>query len=450
MNVAVIGLGKLGASMVAGFASKGISVIGYDINPRNVEALKLRKSPVEETDLQKYLDLYGTNISATHNLDEAVSQSDVSFVIVPTPSLPDRSFDLTYIRNSCEQLGTALANNNKYHVVVITSTVLPGATRNVLIPALEKASGKKVGVDFGVCYNPEFIALGSVIRDFLNPDFYLVGEFDRRSGDVLTAVHARVSDNGARCKRLTIENAELAKISINSYVTLKISFANMLAGYCEKIEGGDIDSVTDALGMDSRIGPKYLKGGLGFAGPCFPRDNSALSQLGDKLGVNSGLLLENDRYNDQHTKLQLEKIRKKIDEVSHIAVFGLAYKPMSYITEKAPGIEFAENIAQRGISLAIHDPLSGLMETCQEGGKLTKFVVSCASDALRPGCLVLLNHPTAEYIDVLKTFASNNEITIVDFWRAFKGDFGKAIVIRMGTDDGSGRANLINVYFAEK
>jgi UDPglucose 6-dehydrogenase len=446
MKVAVIGVGKLGASMVAGFASKGIGVIGYDINPFNVDALKAGRAPVEETDLQKYLDLYGNNVSATHYLEEAVSRAEVSFVIVPTPSLADNSFDLTYIRDACDQIGAALSKIDKYHVVVITSTVLPGATRNVLIPALENASGKKAGLDFGVCYNPEFIALGSVIRDFLNPDFYLVGEFDRRSGDALTAVHAKVSNNGARCKRLTIENAELAKISINSYVTLKISFANMLAGYCEKIEGGDIDSVTEALGMDSRIGPKYLKGGLGFAGPCFPRDNSALSQLGNKLGVYSGLLVENDRYNDQHTKLQLEKFEKKIDQASHITVLGLAYKPMSYITEKAPGIEFASSIARRGISLALHDPLSGLIEACQQGGRLNKFVVGRASDALRPGCLVILNHPTLEYIKILRTFASTTEITIVDFWRACNGDFGRATVVRMGTDDGTGRRNLAGVY----
>jgi UDPglucose 6-dehydrogenase len=446
MKVAVIGLGKLGASMVAGFASKGISVIGYDINPINVDALKLCKAPVEETDLQKYLDLYGKNVSATHDLAEAVSSTDVSFVIVPTPSLVDKSFDLTYIRNSCEQIGSALSKSDNYHVVVITSTVLPGATRNVLIPTLEKASGKRAGHDFGVCYNPEFIALGSVIRDFLNPDFYLVGEFDRRAGDVLSAVHARVSDNGARCKRLTIENAELAKISINSYVTLKISFANMLAGYCEKIEGGDIDSVTDALGMDSRIGPKYLKGGLGFAGPCFPRDNSALSQLGDKLGVYAGLLVENDRYNDQHTKLQLKKIEKNINEASHITVFGLAYKPMSYITEKAPGIEFAENIARKGISLSIHDPLSEHIDECQQGGQLNKFVVSSAFEALRPGCLVILNHPTPEYINVLRSFASKAEFTIIDFWRACNGEFGRAKVVRMGADDGTGQRNLSGVY----
>jgi UDPglucose 6-dehydrogenase len=446
MNVAVIGLGKLGASMVAGFASKGIRVMGYDINPLNVDALKSCRAPVEETDLQRYLDLYCNNISATHDLEEAVELSEVSFVIVPTPSLPDSSFDLSYIRNSCEQIGAALTKTNKYHVVVITSTVLPGTTRNVLIPALEKASGKRAGLDFGVCYNPEFIALGSVIRDFLNPDFYLVGEFDRRSGDVLSAVHVRVSDNNAYCKRLTLENAELAKIGINSYVTLKISFANMLAGYCERIEGGDIDSVTDAMGMDSRIGPKYLKGGLGFAGPCFPRDNSALSQLGDRLGVYSGLLVENDRYNDLHLQLQLQKIENRIDRASHIAVFGLAYKPLSHITEKAPGLEFALRIAMRRLSLAVHDPLSEYMEACQEGGVLSQYVVSRSSEALRPGCLVILTHPTPEYIEVLRAFSSTNELTIVDFWRACNLSFGRANVVRVGSDDGTGRRNLIEIY----
>ena len=449
MNVAVIGLGKLGASMVAGFASKDIKVIGYDINPKNVDALKLGKAPVEETDLQKYIDKYGENIDGTHDLDVAIAQTDISFVIVPTPSLPDSSFDLTYIQKSCEQIGEALSKTDRYHVVVITSTVLPGSTRNVLIPSLEKASGKRAGRDFGVCYNPEFIALGSVIRDFLNPDFYLVGEYDYRAGDVLAAVHGRVSNNSAPCKRLTIENAELAKISINSYVTMKISFANMLAGFCEKIEGGDIDSVTQALGMDSRIGAKYLKGGLGFAGPCFPRDNSALSQLGDKLGVYSGLLVENDKYNDLHAEVQLSKIKEQIDLTKHVAILGLAYKPLSYITEKAPGVDFARSIIATGKSLSLHDPLSTHMPICAPGGLLHEHVTESVSEALKPGCLVLLTHPTPDYIKTVKNFAMENECVVIDFWRACGPELGKGKLISMGMDDGTGHQNLSTVYTQE-
>src|SRR6185437_6603583 len=152
----------------------------------------------------------------------------------------------------------------------------PGATGGPIRAALEDASGKRAGTDFGLCYSPEFIALGSVIRDFLNPDFYLVGEFDQRSGDALDEVNRKICVRDPVVHRMSIENAEIAKIALNSYVTMKISFANTLADLCERIPGGDVDVVTDAIGSDARIGRKYLTGGLGFAGPCFPRDNVAL------------------------------------------------------------------------------------------------------------------------------------------------------------------------------
>lgn len=444
MRINVIGLGKLGASMVAGFASKGISVTGYDINPDNVNKLASGKSPIEETDLQLYLDKYMHNISATNDLEKAISSTDASFIIVPTPSLTDGSFDLSYIVRSCEQIGLALSKIDKFHLVVVTSTVLPGSTRNLLIPTLEKASGKKAGVDFGVCYNPEFIALGSVIRDFLNPDFYLVGELDKRSGDALAMIHKRVSDNLAPVKRLTIENAELAKIAINSYVTMKISFANMLAGYCDNIEGGDVDSVTDALGMDSRIGKKYLKGGLGFAGPCFPRDNAALAQLGDKIGVYSGLLRENDRFNSQLIEQRLVELKHHIENANQIAILGLSYKPLSHITEKSSGLEFARALKERGFNIKIHDPLSEFMNLDEIG--LDKFVCKNVEDTLCAGALVLLTHPTELYTKELRKFSENNEIMIIDFWRAIDLEFGIAKVRQIGIDNGSGREKLSKIY----
>jgi Predicted UDP-glucose 6-dehydrogenase len=157
--------------------------------------------------------------------------------------------------------------------------VLPGATRNGLLPVLEQASGKKCGPDFGLCYSPEFIALGTVIRDFLNPDLYLIGQFDARSGAALEDVNRSVCQKDPAVHRMTIENAEIAKIALNSFVTMKVSFANTLADICERIPGGDVDAVSDALGSDSRIGRKYLTGGMGFAGPCFPRDNVALTSV---------------------------------------------------------------------------------------------------------------------------------------------------------------------------
>jgi UDPglucose 6-dehydrogenase len=279
-DVSIIGLGKLGASMMAGMASRGLKVIGVDVSPAAVEAICQGRAPVEETDLEKTIQANAGNIRATLDYTGAVHNTPISFVIVPTPSDERGAFSLEYAVQCFSAIGKALRTKNDYHVVVLTSTVLPGSSRHGLLPILEKESGKKCGVDFGLCYNPEFIALGSVIKNFLNPDFYLLGEFDRRSGDVLAAVHNRVSVNKAPIKRMSIENAELAKIAVNSYVTLKISYANMLADSCERIPGGDVDVISDAIGTDSRIGRKYLSGGLGFGGPCFPRDNAALAFMG--------------------------------------------------------------------------------------------------------------------------------------------------------------------------
>jgi len=297
MNISVFGLGKLGASMVAGFASRGFTVIGTDISRRALQALEEGKAPVQETGLSDLIAAHREKIRATASAEDAVLGTDISFVIVPTPSDSRGAFSLEYARNAFGDIGRALKKKKKYHTVVLTSTVLPGATRHGLLPVLERESGLRCGHDFGLCYNPEFIALGTVIRDFLNPDFYLLGQFDERSGDALEAVHRQVSANQAPVKRMSLENAELAKIAVNSFVTMKISFANLLAGFCEKLPGGDVDIVSEALGMDSRIGRKYLSGGLGFGGPCFPRDNVALDFLGQSLGVDSGLLRENDRFN---------------------------------------------------------------------------------------------------------------------------------------------------------
>ena len=188
----------------------------------------------------------------------------------------------------------ALAKKDGYHIVVMTSTVLPGGTEFGLLPILEQESGKKCGQDFGLCYSPEFIALGSVIKDFLSPDFVLIGEVDDRSGAAL--FYQQVCINNPPAARMSIANAELTKMSVNSFMTMKISFANMLAGLCDRIPGGDVDNVTSALAMFGGA-TKSLKGGLGYGGPCLPRDNVALSYFADSVGYETGIPLSVDGFN---------------------------------------------------------------------------------------------------------------------------------------------------------
>lgn len=416
-NISVIGLGKLGGSMAAGFASRGLNVIGVDVNRHAVDAINAGRAPVQETGLGEMIAANRERIRATMSTEEAVLGSDISFVIVPTPSDERGAFTIQYAAFAFRALGQALKKKAGYHVIVLTSTVLPGATRQGLLPILEKESGKKCGPDFGLCYNPEFIALGSVIRDFLNPDFYLLGEFDRRAGDILEEVHHRVSLNNAPVKRMSLENAELAKIAVNSYVTMKISFANMLADFCEHLPGGDVDVVSDALGMDKRIGRKYLTGGFGFGGPCFPRDNVALSFMGAQLGVDSSLLKTNDTYNRGLSKRYVEKLQTYLPKGANVAVLGLAYKPLSHVIEESPGIYLCKALSEAGYRVVGHDNLAA--PYAETALKMSALVTDSLEEALKDADVVLVTTTDTPYTTLTADtlLRGKTKLTVVDFWR---------------------------------
>lgn len=417
-NVSIIGLGKLGGSMAAGMASRGLNVIGVDINRAAVDAVNRGEAPVQETGLGEMIAANQERIRATTDTTEAVQQSDISFVIVPTPSDERGAFTLQYASYAFKALGQALKAKDGYHVIVLTSTVLPGATRHGLLPILEQESGKKCGPDFGLCYNPEFIALGSVIRDFLNPDFYLLGQFDERSGDLLESVHNQVSENEAPVKRMTIENAELAKIAVNSYVTMKISYANMLSEFCENIPGGDVDVVSDALGMDKRIGRKYLTGGFGFGGPCFPRDNVALNFMGSELGVDSRMLAMNDDYNRNLSARYVARLQADLPKGSNVAVLGLAYKALSHVIEESPGVHLCKALSEAGYRVIGHDNLAApYAETVL---KMSALVTDDLSQALADADVVLVTTGDQDYLSLTadQLLQGRDSITVVDFWRA--------------------------------
>lgn len=416
-NVSVFGLGKLGASMVAGMASRGFNIIGVDVSQKAVEAMNAGQAPVQETDLAEMIAVNQERIRATMIPEDAIANTDISFVIVPTPSDKRGAFELQYAKYAFRSIGRALREKEGYHVVVLTSTVLPGATRHGLLPVLEAESGKKCGEDFGLCYSPEFIALGTVIRDFLNPDFYLVGQFDQRSGDALEEVNLRVCLKEPVIRRMSIENAEIAKIALNSYVTMKVSFANTLADICERIPGGDVDVVSDALGSDSRIGRKYLTGGMGFAGPCFPRDNVALSFLCREIGAASDLLETNDAYNKALAGRFVEKLLSYTRKGDTVCVLGLAYKPQSHVIEESQGIFLAMAFADAGMRVVGYDPLAG--PGARQVFQDHVLVADSVDRALQDAALVLITTPDAEFrsLDPSRLLTGKDSVTVVDFWR---------------------------------
>ena len=264
MNISVIGLGKLGLCTAACFASKGHQVIGVDTNQKILDKLRLKQCPIDEPGLEDLLEMAWANLTLTDSASEALSNSEIVFIIVPTPSQSDGKFTNKFIMNALRPLAIALKEKDRFHVIAVVSTVMPGSCESWFKPLLENITGKVCGVDFGLIYNPEFIALGSVIRDFFNPDIVLIGASDKRSGAMVRELYLTTCESLPDIKVTSFVNAEITKLSLNCFVTMKISFANELASICEKVTGADIDTITDALGSDTRIGSKYLKGGLGF------------------------------------------------------------------------------------------------------------------------------------------------------------------------------------------
>jgi len=415
--VSIVGLGKLGASMVAAIASRGGEVIGVDVNPDAVAAVAAGRAPVQETDLDATLAAHRARIRATLDVAEAVRDSAITFVIVPTPSDARGAFAFDAAAKAFEGIGRALRGKDAYHLVVLTSTVLPGTTRQALLPVLERASGKRAGDAFGLCYSPEFIALGSVIRDFLNPDFTLIGEIDTRAGDLLEGYYSQVMANHAPARRMSLENAELAKISVNSFVTMKITFANMLASLCEAIPGADVDVVTDALGSDRRIGSRYLTGGLGYGGPCFPRDNVALAFLARALGTPALGPEATDAANVQIPARVAARIAPLVPPGGTVGLLGLAYKPASHVIEAAQGAAVAEACLSRGLRVVAFDPLVAALP-----GRDGVQVAGSAAEVAEIADVVVIATPDPAFaaLDWGGLLARRPALAIVDAWRLLR------------------------------
>jgi UDPglucose 6-dehydrogenase len=417
LTYSVFGLGKLGASMAAAIASRGFHVIGVDIDQNAVDAVNAGRAPVQETNLDEMIRANHDRLRATTSHREAVMNSDLSFVIVPTPSDAKGAFSLQYASWAFREIGLALANKKGYHNVVLTSTVLPGATRYGLLPILEKESGKRCGSDFGLCYSPEFIALGSVIRDFLNPDFNLIGEIDDRAGGQLEDCYAQIVENGAPSRRMSLENAELTKVALNTFVTTKITFANMLADLCERIPGGDVDVVSGALGMDRRIGGKYLVGALGYGGPCFPRDNIALGFLARAIGTRADLAEITDRMNRELASRIIELLRPEIHRDTTVAVLGLAYKPYSHVIEESQSIYIVKALSNDGVRVVAFDPLANEMARMElrDHAVVMDSMTECLAQA--DIVLVATPDPIFRHLSGEHFQKRRDPVIVVDCWR---------------------------------
>jgi UDPglucose 6-dehydrogenase len=436
IRLSIIGLGKLGSPMVAVFARKGYSVVGLDLNEEFVAALAAGCAPVDEPDLQEFIDQSRDRIRATTDYEVAVNDSDVTFIIVPTPSGSDYFFINKIVVDVMTRVGEALRKKDGYHLVVVTSTVMPGSMGGEILAALETASGRKVGSNLGLCYNPEFIALGSVIHDMLRPDMILIGESDPKAGQILESIYKHSTEISPEFQRMNFVNAELTKIAINTYVTTKISYANMIAEMCDHLPDADAEVVGQAVGADSRIGKKYLKSAIGYGGPCFPRDNKAFAALGRKLGVRCDLAEATDRINEHQLTRLMGAVEASANPGEAVTVLGLSYKPHTHVIEESQGVALAGMLAHAGYKVTVFDPLATGPAHAVLGSRVA--AATSAETAIVDANVVVITTPWPEFGALAwdTGVAAGQSRVLIDPWGIVTPDSADGVrLVRLGRGD---------------
>jgi GDP-mannose 6-dehydrogenase len=353
MNISVFGLGYVGVVAAGCLAADGHHVIGVDPNAAKVDLINRGVPPIVEGDIAALIEsaVESGRLRATADVREAVLASEMSLVCVGTPSQLNGALDLRYVRKVCEEIGTALRDKAGFHVVVARSTMLPGTMREVVIPTLEEASGKRAGSDFGVCNNPEFLREGTAVHDYRHPPKTVVGETDARSGDLLVSLYAGID---APLVRVGIETAEMVKYVDNAWHALKVAFANEIGNICK---GLAIDSheVMEIFCKDTKLNlsPYYLKPGFAFGGSCLPKDLRALGykarSLDLELPLLNSILPSNQRQIDRGYSMITAKGKRKI------GVLGFSFKAGTDDLRESPIVEVIERLIGKGYDLRLYD-----------------------------------------------------------------------------------------------
>ena len=417
--ISVVGLGKLGLPLAGCLAKSGYGTIGVDILKDVVEAVNKGISPIHEPGLDELLAEHGgKTLVATTDHGEAVRETSVTFVLTATPSDADGSFSNCQMESALVSLAEALAETeSEYHLFVISSTVVPGSIEGSFIPLIERHSRRRLNEGFGVAYDPDFVALGNVVQGFLNPDMVVIGESDPRAGDIVESIHGVMCENEPVISRMALINAELAKVTLNAYITLKITFANTLANLCESIPGADCDEVTAGITPDRRISPLYFSGGPAFGGPCFPRDTRAFCATAARFGEQAELIEAIDRVNEhQQERLADMVLRERASlENKTVGVIGLAFKDKTPSLLASPGVDLVQRLLEQGVSVVAHDPLAGDAAKTLLEGKIT--LADSVADCLDRCGLSVVTYKSRDFKSAIEGYRGTSPGKIIDCWR---------------------------------
>lgn len=353
MRISVFGLGYVGCVSAACLAALGHEVIGVDVNPMKVSMINDGQSPVVEAHLDALITegVQADRLSARSSAHEAVADSDISLICVGTPSDHNGNLDLSYVERVCWEIGQALASKDDYHTVVVRSTMLPGSTEERVIPVLESASGRQVGQDFGVSFNPEFLREGTAVHDFQYPPFSLIGEYDERGATMAADLYAGVD---APLLTVPVRVAEMVKYANNAFHALKIAFANELGNICKR-HGIDSHQLMDIFCMDTKLNLSsyYLKPGFAFGGSCLPKDLRALLYHARHLDLNVPVLEAILPSNELQVRRGLEMIQQTGGK--NVGVLGFSFKAGTDDLRESPMVELIETLIGKGYQVKVYD-----------------------------------------------------------------------------------------------
>jgi len=414
--ISFIGLGKLGLPLATNIAKNKNNVIAIDKNVELIAKLKSRQVPWVEERLEENLKLASKFIEYTTSYADA-HKTNTSVILVNTPSnKKDGSFSNLYIEQTLVSLCENLVENNKdSHHFILSSTVMPRSIKDTFIPLIENITGWTLNKQFGFSYVPDFVAIGKIIHDFENPDFLLIGSSNEDYAAMAEDLYKTIVKNDAVIKKVNLAEAELCKVSLNAYITTKISFANYLGILAEKLDKEiNVDNVTNTIGLDKRIGVKYFKAGTPYGGTCFPRDTWAFEKVSEKVGLTSHQMLANEHINES----LLTEIFKKIiqDSPSSIGFIGIGFKPGTSVITEGLCAKLITKLQEYSGKLHVLDKIDEAVDNLRTAFPSIEFVQHNTVKGITNTVDVLVYCNDDEYDQV----ANSENLTVVDPWRTFQ------------------------------
>ncbi|WP_253738145.1 UDP-glucose 6-dehydrogenase AglM [Halohasta salina] len=359
MRISIIGSGYVGTTIAACFADMGHEVVNVDVDAEIVNTINSGRSPIHEPGLDELLENHsGEALTATTDYD-AVLDTEVTFLALPTPAREDGSIDTSIIEAAAETLGETLQAKDGDHVVTTKSTVIPTTTSETLAPILEAASGKTLGEDLHVAMNPEFLREGTAVDDFLDPDKIVLGtDSDAARKTLHDVFEPLIAETGAPVVDTGIEEAEMIKYANNGFLAAKVSLINDIGNICKEY-GVDAYEVADAIGLDDRISARFLRSGLGWGGSCFPKDTAAIRAAAREQGYEPLMLDAATEINDRQPARLLSLLDRHVDVADErVAVLGLSFKPGTDDIRNSRAIPVIEGLQARGATVVAYDPVA--------------------------------------------------------------------------------------------